>query len=156
MCDDWRNSHWLVFASTVPNRGDPPFPIYLQGQILHSTFISWYDIWLCAFISQCWMSWRNGVLGVFLETNPTTTMNSNNLTIIYRGDYEPCKNRPKPNIFQLTFASAESQMGCGCSTATLHRLSVARGSQSRSDGPNWFQLKSFTFADFTKLMSMAL
>lgn len=156
MCDDWRNSHWSAFASTMPHLGDPPFPIYLQGQILHRTLISWYDIWLCAFISQCWMSWHNKVLGVFLEANPTTTMNSNNLTIVYRGDYESFKNKPKPNIFQLIFASAEPQMCCGRSTATLRKLSVVRGSQSRSDSPNWFQLKSFTFANFTKLMSMAL
>lgn len=128
----------VSFCLHNPTPGRSSFPYY---QILLSTLMSWHDIWLCAFISQCWMSWHNEVLGVFLEENPTTTMNSNNLTIIYRGDYESFKNKPKPNTFQLIFASAEPQMCCVRSTATLH---------NRNDGPHWFQLKSFTFCKFYK------
>lgn len=96
------------------------------SQILHSTFISWYDIWLCAFISQCWMSWHNGVLGVFLEANPTTTMNSNNLTI-YR---EVTMNHLKIDLNQIYSNLPLPQQIPKCAVAALQQICtswVSRG-----------------------------
>lgn len=36
MSDDWRNSHSPASAFVTSNLGDPPFPMYLQVQILQT------------------------------------------------------------------------------------------------------------------------